>query len=89
MLGAEERRLRRMKQYAARRSERLPASGGKATPQTMPCWWIKVGCVRELEPMTGGCGLFRAATISSVPSIGAKNSVGYGGSPLVQILRLA
>jgi len=32
MLGAEERRLRRMEQYAARRSERLPASGGKATP---------------------------------------------------------
>ena len=30
-----------------------------------------------------------SATISSVPSIGAKNSVGCGGSPLVQILRLA
>jgi len=32
MLGAEERRLRGMKQYAARRSERLPGSGGKGTP---------------------------------------------------------
>jgi hypothetical protein len=31
--GAEERRLRRMEQYAARRSERLPASGRQATPQ--------------------------------------------------------
>jgi len=31
MQGAEERRLKRMIQYAARRSERLPASGGKAT----------------------------------------------------------
>jgi hypothetical protein len=31
MQGAEERRLR-MEQYAARRSERLPASGGKAIP---------------------------------------------------------
>src|SRR5512135_2976154 len=37
----------------------------------------------------GGCGLFRAATISSVPFIGAEKSVGYGGSPLVQTLRLA
>ena len=35
MQGAEERRLRRMNQYAARRSERPPASGGKATPQMM------------------------------------------------------
>jgi hypothetical protein len=30
--GAEEQRLRRMRQYAARRSDRLPAFGGKATP---------------------------------------------------------
>src|SRR4030042_4328731 len=37
------------------------------------------------EPRPGGCGLFRAATISPVPSIGAKNSVGYGGSPLDQL----
>jgi len=32
MQGAKERRLRRMAEYAARRSDRLPASGGKATP---------------------------------------------------------
>jgi hypothetical protein len=44
---------------------------------------------RLTEPEPGGCGLLRAATISSVPSIGAKSSVGYGGSPLVQTLRLA
>jgi hypothetical protein len=31
MQGAKERRLRRMEQYAARRSERWAASGGKAT----------------------------------------------------------
>ena len=30
MLGAEERRPRRIKEYAAARSDRLPASGGKA-----------------------------------------------------------
>jgi hypothetical protein len=36
MQGAEERRLRRIEIYAARRSERLPASGRKATPQMMP-----------------------------------------------------
>ena len=29
MLGAEERRLRRIDQYAARRSDCLPAAGGK------------------------------------------------------------
>jgi len=39
-------------------------------------------------PARGG-GLFRAATISTVPSIGAENSEGYGGSPLVQTLRSA
>ncbi len=41
------------------------------------------------EPWSGGCGLFRAATISPEPSIGAENSEGYGGSPWVQTLRLA
>jgi hypothetical protein len=44
---------------------------------------------RLTDPEPAGCGLLRAATISSVPSIGAENSVGYGGSPLVQTLRLA
>jgi hypothetical protein len=54
MQDAEERRLRRMEQYVARGSDRLPASGGKATPpfgfaqghepvecQMMPGWWIR------------------------------------------------
>ena len=38
-------------------------------------------CGEGFEPRPGGCGLFRAATISPVPSIGAENSKGYGGSP--------
>jgi hypothetical protein len=44
---------------------------------------------RHLSPDIGGCGLFRAATLSSVPLTGAENSVGYGGSPWVQALRSA
>jgi hypothetical protein len=44
---------------------------------------------RCFEPGLGGCGLFRVATISSVPTSGAEKSVGYGRSPLVQTLRLA
>ena len=32
MQGAEERRVRRIEPYAATRSERPPALGGKATP---------------------------------------------------------
>jgi hypothetical protein len=44
---------------------------------------------RVIRAQAGGCGLFRVATISPVPSIGAENSESYGGSPLAQTLRLA
>jgi len=50
MQGAEERRLRRMSQYAARRSERLPASGGKATPPST-LFFDLLRTVSEVEPL--------------------------------------
>jgi hypothetical protein len=50
MQGAEERRLRRMEQYAARRSERLPAwREDNAADDVLMVIRREIACIREGE----------------------------------------